>query len=280
VVILFTPAVNALTPRGASGFVGGFFFGVDLLPERSGSNAGEVFYALVPDPTGQFSDARTKAAVLAATPAILAHEFQHMVHFNERVLVRDAGSTEAVWLSEGLAQFSEELVARRHEQRGEPAQAELFRTGTRERARRYLSGPDTVSLILTTGAGTLAERGAGFLKVMYLGDQFGEDLLGRLTRTTLTGVENVVTQVGGGWAELVVDWWSALYLDGAGPEAGPRVYPTVDLRGFLGNPFPLSPSGLGAGDFARAGSLWSSSAGYYQSRIRGGLREQSRCRGS
>ena len=111
VVILFTPTVNSLTPRGSTGFVGGFYYGIDLLPDREGSNNGEIFYSLVPDPAGEFSDARPKQNVLEVTPAVLAHEFQHMVHFNERVLVLEAASTEALWLSEGLAQMAEELVA-------------------------------------------------------------------------------------------------------------------------------------------------------------------------
>ena len=36
-----------------------------------------------------------------------------------------------------------------------------------------------------------------------------------------------------------------------------------DLRGFLGDPFPLTPVSIGAGDFTVANSLWSSSAAYY-----------------
>ena len=262
VVILFTPVVNALTPRGASGFVGGFFFGLDLL-EGEGSNRGEIFYTLVPDAAGQFSDARSKDLLLDVTPAILAHEFQHMVHFNERMLQLGAESTEAAWLSEGLAQFAEEVAALEYEKSGDASSADLFRSGTRDRSRRYLARPDTVSLILTTGEGSLAERGADFLHVMYLEDQMGTDLLRRLTRTTRTGVDNVETETGRDWGNVLADWWSAVYLDGPGTESGPRVYPDVDLRGFLGNPFPLDAGALGAGDFTRSGSLWSSSAGYY-----------------
>lgn len=263
VVILFTPVVNALTPRGATGFVGGFYYGIDLLPDQAGSNGGEVFYALVPDPGGVFSDPRPRDMVMDVTPAILAHEFQHMVHFNQRILVRGAESAEAVWLSEGLAQYAEELVARAYDEGGDAVSASLFRSGARARSRRYLSGPDTVSLIITTGEGSLTERGAGFLDVMYMQDQMGGDLLGRLVRTTRTGVSNVEAETGRPWEDLLADWWSALYLDGPVPESGARVYPTVDLRGYLGDPFPLQPEGLGAGDFVRDGSLWSSSAAYY-----------------
>ena len=263
VIVLFTPAVNALTPRGAAGFIGGFFFGLDLLSGQTGSNEGEIFYMIVPDPLGQFSDPRPKASLAGLTPAVLAHEFQHMVHFNQRVLVLDAAGNEALWLSEGLAQYAEELVAREYETGGDPTSVEMFRSGIRDRSRRYLARPDTVSVIVTIGQGSLEERGAGFLSVMYMADRFGGNVIGQLTRSTRTGVANVESATGLAWPDVLVDWWSAVYLDGPGPESGPLVYPEVDLRAFLENPFPLSPVKLEGGDFTVSGSLWSSSAGYY-----------------
>ena len=264
VIILFTPQVNELTPRGSAGFIGGFFFGTDLLPgSNANSNGAEVFYALVPDPTGEFSNPRSKDQVLDVVPAVLAHEFQHMVHFNQRFLGLEGGQ-EALWLSEALAQMAEELVARRYDELVDPTSAELFRSGARTRSGRYLAGTDSVSLIVSTGQGTLAERGAGFLHLLYLADQEGTDLLGRLTRTTRTGVSNVVTEVGREWPGLLADWWSAIYLDGSGPETGPLVYPNVHLRAFLGgNQFPLYTVPVGPGSLTPRGLLWSSSAAYY-----------------
>ena len=263
IVILFTPEVNALTPRGATGFVGGFFFGLDLLPEEEGSNGGEVFYALAPDPNGLFSDPRPKGTLKELTPAVLAHEFQHMVNFNQRVLERGAPANEAVWLSEGLAQFAEELVARAYDGGQDAVNAELFRAGVRTRARRYLTEPDDVSLIIASGRGSLAERGAGYLYVAYLTDRFGGDLAGRLARTTRTGVANVEAETGTTWADGLSDWWGAIVLDGPGPESGVLVYPSTDLRGFLKEPFPLQPTPLGGADFERSGTLRSSSVAYY-----------------
>jgi IPT/TIG domain len=263
IVMLFTPAVNRLTPRGAAGFVGGFFFGVDLLRNSEGSNDGEVFYALVPDPTGMFSDPRPKSKVLEVTPAVLAHEFQHMVHFNERILKLEA-TTEALWLSEGLAQMAEEMVARSYESVGDLVSASLFRSGDAGRARRYMEDPGAVSLIVGTGQGTLEERGAGWLHVLYLTAQSGESVLGKLTRTTRTGVDNVTQTMGLAWPELTSNWWSALYLDPLGSDDPRLEFPGVSLANVLREgPFPLSPEEVGSGDFTRSGSLWSSSARYY-----------------
>jgi hypothetical protein len=209
------------------------------------------------------ADPRPKSALLDVIPAVLGHEFQHMVNFNERVLTRGAEGNEAVWLSEGLAQYAEELVARSYEDAGDAASAELFRDGVRNRSRRYLSRPDTISLIVSSGQGTLAERGAGYLFTTYIADRYGDGVVRDLTQTTRTGVTNVEAETGTNWAPLLSDWWAATWLDGTGAGAGALEYPTVDLRAFLTDPYPLEPDGLGGADFVREISLRSSSAKYY-----------------
>ena len=263
VIILFTPEVNRLTPKGSVGFVGGFFFGVDLLPQREGSNNAEIFYSLVPDPAGQFSDPRPKHKVLEATPAVLAHEFQHMVHFNQRILVLEAASTEALWLNEGLAQMAEELVAREYESDENADAVQLFRMGNLQRARQYLLDPSAVSLLVAEGSGSLSERGGGWLHILYLAAQKGESVLGQLTRTTTTGTDNVTARVGVPWEELLADWWTATYVDGHEAVGARLTYPGLDLRKLLGDVYVLRPETLGSADFTRSGSLWSSSVQYY-----------------
>ena len=57
VIIFFTRAVNELSEENSNSVVGGFFYGRDLF-ERTGANAcagsnqGELFYMMVPDPAG------------------------------------------------------------------------------------------------------------------------------------------------------------------------------------------------------------------------------------
>lgn len=275
IAILFTPVVNKLTPKGSDSFVGGFFYGRDLLPELPSSNAGEVFYALVPDPDGVYSDARSRAQILHSVPSVLAHEFQHMVHFAERVLGLGA-SQEALWMLEALAQMAEELVARAHARVGQTTDAELYREGNRARARLYLERPDSVSLIVASGRGTLAERGAGFLFLLYLDAQTGGDLLERLTVTDRTGVANVEAETGGAWTDLVADWWTAVFLEleATTPswwtDTGPWAYPGLDLSAFLAVDSTTGGSPLfyqqgGTNDFppAASGVLPSSAARYF-----------------
>ena len=62
--------------------------------------------------------------VRSTVPSILAHEFQHMIHHNERIIERGASNREAVWLSEGLAHMAEDLVGEELRRRERVAQAD------------------------------------------------------------------------------------------------------------------------------------------------------------
>ena len=258
VVVLMTPQVNRLTPVGSDGFIGGFFYGLDLLQDRTGSNRGELFYTLVPDPEGRFGDPRPRDLVAAVMPAILAHEFQHMIHFNERVLELKASGGEALWLSEGLAQMAEDLVAREARARGDEEEAALFEAGNHGRALRFLEDARSTSLIIASGSGSLAERGAGWLFVRYLEEQYGgPSVLGALTRTTRTSTDNVTAVTGTGWGELLGAWGVALF-DGDDPGlvdpllADPlHRYRLLRPRRELVDPgerYPLQPFHLGGAD--------------------------------
>ncbi len=118
-VIFFTSAVNAMTPRGASYYVSGFFYERDLFPNNKaakdggcgGSNLAEMFYMLVPDATGTINGNRfSKSFVSGVTVATLGHEFQHLINASRRLLVNDAPEWENVWLNEGLSHIAEELL--------------------------------------------------------------------------------------------------------------------------------------------------------------------------
>lgn len=118
-VAFFTRAVNEETPRGADYVIGGFFWERDLFPNNvpksqggcAGSNAAELFYMLVPDPTGAINgNVRSKTYVSEVTVGTLAHEFQHLINAARRIYVTDADDFEDVWLNEGLSHVAEELV--------------------------------------------------------------------------------------------------------------------------------------------------------------------------
>ena len=273
VIILFTPSVNRLSPPGSSDFIGGFFFGLDLMPGLEHSNAGEVFYVLVPDPTGASGNVQDAEMVRSIVPPVLAHEFQHMINHNERIIERGASNREALWLSEGLAHMAEDLVGEALRRRGRVAEADEYQRGNWRRASLFLTEPSEVSLIFAAGRGSLAERGAAWLFVEYLRGQTGTDsVLGLLTGTTATGVVNVETVMDRAWADLFSDWSAALELErqvsvrGALPLRSELLFLGFDLIEALtmgGDGFPSTPIVHDSGDFSDQGRLWSSSGAYF-----------------
>jgi len=268
VIILFTAAVNRLTEPGSEGFVGGFFFGLDLMVGRAGSNGGEIFYAIVPDPVGQEGPAIGRYTALNTIPAVLAHEFEHMVHFNQRMLLKGAESPEALWLSEALAQMAEDLVGAVFEEAGQPSKAYQYRAGNWIRARRFLEDPSQVSVLASLSPGTLAERGAGWLLLKQASGRPGqEDLLGILASSTLSGTENLTEAVGLGWKELVADWAGALFLDGTGVPVRPELgFADLNLRVALSESngtYPLRAMTFGEQSALFSGTLWPSAPNYF-----------------
>lgn len=271
VVILFTPVVNEHTPRDSEGFVAGFFFGLDLTTQ-SGSNRGEIFYSLVPDPQAVHGDVRRASQILDVVPPVLAHELQHMIHFNQRILVRGATTQETLWLSEGLAHMAEDLVGDVFALRGDTDRAVDFKVGNYARSLFYLRQPDSLGLITMRPPGGLAGRGAAWLFLKHLmGHYGGEGLITRLTQTTRSSIPNVLAETGQGWARLFGDWVLATYADDApeldGAEVEPHLtYPNVDLREVFGQVqggFPLNPPVLGFEDFLAVDTLPASSPDYY-----------------
>jgi hypothetical protein len=69
-----------------------------------------MYYSLVPDPSGKYSDPRQKADVQNDVPGTLVHEFQHLINAGRRLYVNDADDFEDVWLNEGLSHVAEELL--------------------------------------------------------------------------------------------------------------------------------------------------------------------------
>ena len=117
--IIFTRAVNELTAPKSSQYVGGFTFSRDLFPTVgtaraqacAGSNQGEYFYLLTPDPLGTLNqNVRTTGFVDSVTTSVLAHEFEHLINASRRLYVNNTLTFEAKWLDEGLAHIAEELL--------------------------------------------------------------------------------------------------------------------------------------------------------------------------
>ena len=293
VIVLFTPVVNALTSAtecSSQGFITGFQYGLDLLPTQQNSNRGEIFYALVPDVGGTRSCEHTKADVQRLVPATFVHEFQHMISFGQHVLAR-GGAGEVLWLNEGLSHMAEELAGKTYEAkfpppsgRTDPNQlfpdsAQGFLTPNMRNAQSFLKTPGLTSVSALTGGGTLAERGAAWLFLRWLGDQKGESIYGRLVQTGRTGVANVEDKANETFASLFGDFATAVYTDSlpgiarSGIPARLRLtsrnlrqifkrFADIDQTGQT-PAFPFTPAGFAAGQRVN-GSVVSGSMAYFQ----------------
>lgn len=253
IAIVITDQVNALTTNCSTGRVVGYFFSGDLLPSYPGSNQREAFYTFAPKPsTGNCSEI-TRARALSTLGAVLIHELQHMISFNQRVLVR-GGDDETLWLNEGLSHFAEELGQRLIPDARCPNSPSCFSeyaTGNLNNAYQYLSNPEAAYLIAPTdGNAGLPQRGAAWLFVRWLADHFAADTLRgtQLTRallqSTQVGAANVTAATGQTFATLAAEWGMANWVDNLPGfvQAGRLRYRTWDLRDVFArnspNPFP------------------------------------------
>ncbi|HEY8197817.1 MAG TPA: hypothetical protein VIG04_12605 [Gemmatimonadales bacterium] len=275
VIVLLTHRVNALSPdcNAQGSVILGYFFGADLLPRSSnnpGSNEGEIFYGLVPDPDNGACDISAGFA-RRRLPATFIHEFQHMISFNQHRLVR-GGSSEDIWLNEGLSHFAEELGARLLP----PAECssgscfqDFLGMGNIPNAFAYLDSTEAFFLIEPGSSnGSLEERGANWLFVRWLADHFatdtvlGTDLTRRLVATNLVGASNVAATTGVAFSILVPEWQMTNYLDnlpGFNQPSSRLRYKTWNFREVfqdsLGSSYPLVPDNTSGNGYSHTGAL-------------------------
>jgi hypothetical protein len=281
-LILMTPVVNGLTPEESceTSIVTGFFFAIDIDPAFQGdprSNQGEVFYALTPDPLGELGCAHSIDRVRRLVPVTFVHELQHMINYNQHVLVR-GGSSEVLWLNEGLSHISEELAALRFASLGRQDRFSDFAIGNLYNAYLYLEEPGATYVLFSEGTGSLAERGGTWLMLRWLLDQFGDETATRrLVETQLTGAANLEGATGISFDRVMAEWMLAVWVsDLVGFDAPARLRFTTwpRLRGTYADlhnqipdrfqrPFPLVPTTYSGSAFSAVGTLRSGSGEYF-----------------
>ncbi len=221
VAILMTEEVNNL-PEDPGSIILGFFLPNDLLPAYVNpgvTNGMEIFYTMVPDPA--IGGVEWKERSIASIKSTLAHEFQHMIMFNYRVLIYGSGYLgnymEELWMNEALSHIAEDLND--------------YDADNIARSNLFLDNPGNTKLTFLDDD-DLDNRGAVYLFLRYLGDRFGEAVFRSLVQSRDTGVENVEAATGTGFLELFADWSAALYLSGRGITSDSRFnYSSIDLQG-------------------------------------------------
>jgi hypothetical protein len=249
IAIVFTRAVNELTPRNSNSYVGGLTFSRDLFPvigtARASacptSNEGEYFYLMAPDPNGTINgNQRLNAFVDSTSTGVIAHELVHLINASRKLYVNTAAPKfEDKWLDEGLAHVAEELLFYReaglaprsnlnYQQSAGSSTARIrnaFRndmSGNRGRLTEYLSSPSTTSPY--RAGDSLATRGAAWSLLRYLADRTASsdgDVWARLVNNTAVGLANLKS-VFGDVAPLVRDWSVSNAVDDS-PAASPEL---------------------------------------------------------
>jgi len=245
IILLYTRAVNALTPSGAGYTIGGFFFARDLYPKTAknglaacaASNEAEMFYLLAPDPNGTVNtNRRTKDEVTLLNLTTIAHEFQHLINSSRRLYVNTgARPNEETWLDEGLSHLAEELLYFRitgvtsrqnlglTDVAGNATRSDQFRNYASQNFSRfysYLIAPEVNSPYAPNDS--LPTRGAIWNFLRYAAGRQGADgeapFLRSLVNSNTTGVANLQNVLSGGqFADYLRDWSVSLIADDFSP---------------------------------------------------------------
>lgn len=240
IILLYTMAVNQITPKNNnSSYVGGFFYSRDLFPRTktasldgcAGSNYAEIFYLLAPDPTGAVNGHPRGTAFVADTVTIATtgHEFQHLINASRRLYVNNASDWEEVWLNEGLSHIAEELLFYRssglqprqnislttlHSSQAAVPAFNLFEIANFLRYRTYVRAPSANSPYAPNDS--LATRGATWSMLRYLTDRRGTvdgNVWFQLVNSTTSGIANLKNVYGSDVINQIRDWSVSVFAD-------------------------------------------------------------------
>lgn len=182
---------------------------------------------------------RTLAPGSEEYESVLAHEFQHMIHWHQ-------DPNEDSWLNEGLSELAEALA------------------GYGERTARIAAFAREPDLPLTRWAGghsgSAAHYGASYLFVRYLYDAYGAEAIRALTaepRNGLAGVDRVLAGLGSGAdaESFYADWLLANTL-------GAKEAPAV-VRRYAGLQVDVAANAVGRFPTEIATQLHQYGADYY-----------------
>lgn len=184
------------------GRIGGYFSGADTVPVAIApySNQREMFVMSIDGAAGIGSSYYN---------ATLAHEFQHMVHFNQ-------DPDEDLWLNEGLSKLAQQVAGLRGD----------------ENAADYLLSPDQS---LWFFGNERQDYGHAYLLVDYLYEQFGPDFISDLVADPANGFASLDAALqsvaGRSFDDVYADFLLALYLNDPTLSAGRYAFQQAQFTG-------------------------------------------------
>lgn len=194
-------STNELTQAQANTLGGGTYY----------SNQKEILFMQVPSWSFDWGDDLRNHVC-----GVMAHEFLHMIVYNQRVMLPGLSTNEEDWVNEGLAQVAQDVAGFGYQH------------GTLSFVMQpFLSSPGSYSL--TNFSFNLGQYGMSYLFFRHLVDR------GAATRamgaTTLRGQANVEAASGKPLAELFRDFAIALYASNTGVSSNPvHNFTSINLR--------------------------------------------------
>jgi len=264
VIAFFTRDVNALSPPASGSVVLGFFASKDLFPTGTcnTSNFSEIFYMLVPDPSGTVnSNVRSNSFVRSNTVGTLGHEFQHLINAARRLYINSASSFEEGFLNEGLSHIAEELIFYKASGLTPKSNITLatltstnkitnayntFASNNIGRLIPWLARPDTAGAT-KQNQNSLAVRGAIWYFLRYAADRKNigdQPFFYSLVNNNFTGTANIDNAIGAATRNWLYEFTTSVYADDAVTGAAfVHQEPSWNMRSIFG------PGGLNSGVF-------------------------------
>ncbi len=191
--VLICDIKDGWTPTSTSGFTAGVFFSVDVDPNSgfvANSNRRDLIY--IDSHPGIFHNNRRNAARILGT---LAHEVQHLIHWNY-------DPREITFFNEGLSEYAEVLC-------GFPLR----------NPDRYFGNTGVTLTSWRTGSqDVLSDYSRAALWTLYLGEQLGDTFIRRFTQHPTNGIpgfEVALVQAGittSSFTHILQNWFLANWI--------------------------------------------------------------------
>jgi hypothetical protein len=201
----------------------------------SGFVRGSDYYRDVAAPFGNRCDMMYLSTDLKPGPflhTLVAHEYTHSVVFCEHLfcdyLPAGPRQDEESWLNEALSHLVEDGHG-------------YSWTNLDYRISAYLSAPERYALVVPDYYGRNlwrdpGTRGCTYLFLRWCVDRFGPELLTRLVRSNLSGIDNLEAATQMRFEDLFRQWSTAMAVGGMGVKVeGVPPLQHIDLRGRLGS---------------------------------------------
>jgi hypothetical protein len=270
--MLFSTKVNTM----GNGLIAGFVNDADLLPTAQcpASNHAEVFYARAPTVLG--SGTSEPVATWEFTRSIestIIHESKHLTSFATKMAQSGFSGSKPPqdgWLEESSAELAQELLDRVRFSFAPKSNVDYSATIGKEVRPftnklpqnmlnafswlyKYLSDPESLSLVGPAGAGDVTFYGSGWAFLRWVIDTYAAsepEFLTAMTRDiSHFGIENIENLTGKSFPQLLSEYSLALTLDdypGFTPTDARYSFPSWNLRSIfagLSSDFPtLFPS--------------------------------------